>query len=170
MTRDLDAAHDNFRERGPNFRIVEWRRAREKRVQHASQRPKVDFHTVFRACCDFWRYVVRSSAHCGVLFGRMIELSGQTEVTDLHLKVLSQKEIAQREVSMQDVMTLEVLHPVGDLNQKMASLRLAEGLAGLEVLLHLAAVAKLHDKVHVRIILEESQQFHNRWVSESAMY
>ena len=62
---------------------------------------------------------------------RGLDLGGEAEVADLDLHVGGDHEVGQGQVSVHDLVTVEILHPRDDLIKDVSGLRFREGMFGI---------------------------------------
>lgn len=99
----------------------------------------------------------------------MSESGGQTKVTNLDGHVVGEEEIAKLEITVDDVLAVDVVHPGAERRHVVACLRLRHRHATLEHVDQRLPAAVLQHDVDIVTILEMFEKLNNILVSQRAM-
>lgn len=91
----------------------------------------------------------------------MVEFRSQSEITDPYLQILSEQEVSQFEIPMNDHLVLKILDGKGNLLQIIPDFDLTYSFSSLYQLIHSLVSAQLQDYVDVYRILEVFLVFHH---------
>lgn len=140
---------------------LERRLANQQRVQNAAQRPHVDLVRVALFVEHLGRYIVGRAAQSLFPLALKVNSGRQTEIANLELHVVVQKQVAQLQVSVNDFVVVQVLAREHYLPHEVARLGLRDRFAPLVHFHEGAAAAQLQYDVHVLIVLEKGVKLDN---------
>jgi len=105
--------------------------------------------------------VVGSAADGFLFFSLELEFGGQSEVSQLELHAVAEEEVAQLEVSVDDLVAVELLKTADDLEDLALHLHLGQAFASAQLLVDGLVVAHLQQNLDLLRVLEEVVEPHN---------
>lgn len=120
--------------------------ANEQRVHDATDRPNVDLVAVALLVQNLRRDVVRRSAQRLLAFPFVLNFGGQPKVTDLDVQLVVQEQIAQLQISVDDVLIVQILDSRQHLVDVVPALVIGDDLTALVQLHHRLSGGKKPNK------------------------
>ena len=110
-----------------------------------------------------WREVVRCTHDCMSKVGSLVEHLGHSQISNLDLVILSEEHIDGLNITMQNLVCVEVLHAQTHLHEELPNARfpkLATHLT-LQVKTQVSILTVLHDDVNRCLLSEGIVELHN---------
>ena len=140
--------------------------AHKECVEDAAQRPDVHLVAVALLAEHLRGDVVGGPAQGLLPLPVIVHLGGQTEVSDLALHVVVEEDVAQLEVSVDDLVLVEVENSKENVSHEVSSLRLGDCLPSLVKLHQTSFSADFQDDVDKITIFEVGVEFHQVGVGD----
>ena len=102
-------------------------------------------------------------------FAWLFDQGGKTKVTDFDIHVSVEEEIAELEVSVDDLMGVHIVAGADDLDEEKTCFRLGIPFAATKHIHHTAVVAELKSHVHVFVIFKTFLEANDIGVLERAV-
>lgn len=99
----------------------EWWLAHQESIHDAANRPDVNFIRVTFLVQYFWCNVVRCSAKSFLSFAFVFDACGETEISNLYVKLIVEEQIAQLQIAMNNLIVVKIFHTAHDLMNVIAS-------------------------------------------------
>jgi len=148
----------------PVFVLVEERRDPHKHfVKQDSQSPPVNSVVMPFVVKHFWREVLSSSteAHCKFI---LVNLCSQAEVGEQQVAIGVEQDVLGLQVSVDDLLFMEVAESDGNLGDHKASLFFWEASLLDEMSEQLASLDEVHDEEDSELVLEHVIHGDNEWM------
>lgn len=123
--------------------------------------PGIDFVAVPPGLEYLGCYVVGRAADGLPLIAWELDAGGQPEIAQLEGHGLSQKEVAELQIPVDDLVIVEIDEGVKQLQQIQLDLGLSEALLALEQIVEGVVSAQLQQDVHVQVVLERVSELHD---------
>ena len=104
---------------------------------------------------NFWRDVIRCSTDCSLPLSVELKFGSQTEITNLDLHLVVEEQVAELQISVDDTVTVQVLHDRAELVHVALDLKFVKSLPSSQKLVQLLVLTQLEKNIDVLCILEE---------------
>lgn len=142
----------------------------KKRVNDNSKRPHINFigMSIF-SFEDFRRNIIGRTTNGFLLFTFEFNLRGKAKITKLENHVITKEEVSEFEISMDDLIRVEVLECVNDLEHVDLRFEFRDALTSLDEFVERLVRAELEKNVHVFCVFENMFELHDVLVMETLM-
>jgi len=148
----------------------EGRLAYDQSVDDNSQRPDVHLIGVTTFAFEhLGRNVVGRTANSSLFLAIEVQFGCQSDVAQLYLHLVVQKQVSEFEITMDDPMRVQVLERLDDLHSVTLYFQLVQTLPAFEQFVHGLVLAKLQQNVNVLGIFEEMLELTNMEVLDAAV-
>jgi hypothetical protein len=115
------------------------------------------------------RKVVRCSADSLFAFSFIVDLGSEAEVSNLKLHPLGEEQVSELEISVDDLVLVNVFHTLDELLDVVASFELVKTLASSHQVTKGLIVADVEHNVDVVFVFEVAVEANNVFVTQGAM-
>lgn len=145
---------------------LKWRLSEQESIKDYAQRPDIRLVGVPLFLKNFRCNVVRSAADSPLLLALVVDLRGQSEVTELELHGVVYQDVAQLKIAVNDAITVDELQGFHHLQHVHLGLVFCDALPSFYQLLQRIVLAILQNNVHIFGVLENIPEGHDIPVSQ----
>jgi len=139
-----------------DIRSFERRLADNESVNNYTEGPQIDLIGV--SCFAFQDLrgdIVRSTANGSFLFTIEIKFGCKPKISNFYFHLLTEEEVAELQVSVNDPVLVQVLERVDHLEGVALDFKFVQSLSSSQQLVHALVLAELEKDIHVFAIFEE---------------
>ena len=153
-----------------DFGGLEWGSSTQHCVEDDADGPVVDFIGVTILIFEHLRReIIRRSTNSLLALSLVVNLGSEAEISNLKLHALSQKEVAELKVPVDDFALVDVLHTFYELLDVVSGFELVEALASADQVRERLVVADVEHDVDVVLVFEVAIEAHDVLVGERAV-
>ena len=156
MVWEIISVHANALVGGLNIRSFEGGLSDDECVDDYTDGPNVYLiGMTLLAFKHFWCNVIGCSANGSLALTIELKFGSQTEVTNLYFHFVVQEQVSELEVSVDNAMSVQVLHGRTDLSDVTLNFKLMETLASAKEFVETLILTQLKQDVNILGVLEE---------------